>query len=393
VQSLAGLTQDPAALLVDWITYIRNSAKIITVEVTDEASAYTIFEVLNDRGLDLSVVDLLKNFVFRQAADRVSEAQQGWIEMTAAIESEGGDESVKAFIRHAWSARNGVTRERELYDKIKSQVTSKQAAIDLVADLRQKSVIYGALSNPGHELWKPFGSSVTQAVASLDLLGAKQIRPLLIALISSFDQNEVRRTMPMLVSWTVRFLICGSGGSGTLETQYAERAKEITAGTVTTVNALWKAMEPFVPKDDVFADSFATATVSKHYLARFYLRALEVQKRNALGTELVVNPDEQQVSLEHIMPQAREPHWTGISSDVHASYVKRIGNLTLLDKGLNSDAGNIPFIDKVAIFARSNIAISKELAGMTTWDAAAIDQRQKDLAALAVAAWNPKPVG
>lgn len=35
--------------------YLNEKAKVIVVEVNDEAAAYTIFEVLNDRGLELSV--------------------------------------------------------------------------------------------------------------------------------------------------------------------------------------------------------------------------------------------------------------------------------------------------------------------------------------------------
>jgi hypothetical protein len=195
----------------------------------------------------------------------------------------------------------------------------------------------------------------------------------------------------MLVAWTVRFLICGSGGSGTLESQYADRAKDISAGTIKTASALWKAVEAVIPSDVEFKEAFGAAAVSKQYLARYYLRVLEAKARNPAGTELIVNPSEEKVTLEHIMPQARAPHWTYVPADAHAGSVKRIGNLTLLDKGLNESAGNVAFADKVAAFAKSEITITKELAGLTHWDVDAIDARQKQLADLAVNAWPAKP--
>ena len=67
IESIAKQTQQPTQVLLDWIEYRHEKAKVIVVEVNDEGAAYTIFEILNDRGLDLSGSDLLKNFVFRVA--------------------------------------------------------------------------------------------------------------------------------------------------------------------------------------------------------------------------------------------------------------------------------------------------------------------------------------
>ncbi len=40
---------------------------MIVVTVTDPASAFVIFETLNDRGLELSQADLLKNYLYGRA--------------------------------------------------------------------------------------------------------------------------------------------------------------------------------------------------------------------------------------------------------------------------------------------------------------------------------------
>jgi hypothetical protein len=391
VDNLASLTQQPANVLVDWIDYIRNDAKVIVVEVADEANAYIIFEVLNDRGLDLSVADLLKNYVFRLAGDRVSEARTAWVEMSTMVEAVGGDEAIKTFIRHVWSSRNGITRERELYNKIKAHVTSKQAAIDFTNELKQKSIFYNALSNPGHELWKPYGATVVQSIEVLELSGAIQIRPLLIAILSKFDNAEIRKSMPMMVAWTIRFLICGAGGSGTLENNYADRAKEISAGTLRNAAELWKSMQNIVPTDDSFREGFSRASVSKQYLARYYLRVLDAQHRGPADGEMIVNPSEEKVTLEHVMPQTREPHWKHIPEDVHKSHVKRIGNLALIDKTLNEKAGNVPFADKKDILEKTGITLTKKIVEETDWGPEQIQRRQQMLAELAIAAWNPRP--
>ena len=129
--------------------------------------------------------------------------------MSTVVEAVGGDEAIKTFIRHVWSSKFGITRERELYNKIKAQITSKQAAIDFTNELRQKSLVYNAFSNSGHEIWKPYGAAVIQSIEVFELAGAIQIRPLLVAMLSKFETTESPKALPMLVSWTIRFLICG----------------------------------------------------------------------------------------------------------------------------------------------------------------------------------------
>jgi hypothetical protein len=392
IDSIAKQTQQPTQILLDWIDYIREKAKVIVVEVNDEGAAYTIFEVLNDRGLDLSVSDLLKNYVFRVADDKVGETQEHWTTMIGVLEASGAAEKdLRTFIRHVWASQHGLTREKDLYDRIRTTITSKQRAVDFAKQLSDQATVYAALDNPSHEFWKPYGNAVQESIDALNILKATQIRPLVLAILKHFDDKEVRRALPMLTCWTVRFLIVGKVGSGSLENGYSERAKEVSAGTIGTARALYTASTGFLASDDEFEQAFRTAGVSAHYLARYYLRVLEHAASSTSTSELVVNPSEEAVTLEHIMPQTREPNWKHITAEQHKSYVKRIGNLALLDKSLNEYAGNLPFSDKSKAFAKSNISLTQEIGALPGWDLKAIDTRQERLAKLAVYAWPLKP--
>jgi uncharacterized protein with ParB-like and HNH nuclease domain len=50
-----------ANILQKWMDYLEESARVIWVEVKDQATAYRIFETMNDRGLKLSAADLVNN--------------------------------------------------------------------------------------------------------------------------------------------------------------------------------------------------------------------------------------------------------------------------------------------------------------------------------------------
>lgn len=50
-----------AERLFELVRYLEDGVKVVRLNVPNEANAYTVFETLNDRGLDLSVLDLVKN--------------------------------------------------------------------------------------------------------------------------------------------------------------------------------------------------------------------------------------------------------------------------------------------------------------------------------------------
>jgi uncharacterized protein with ParB-like and HNH nuclease domain len=153
VKFITETSSTPIERLLGHIDHVEKNAQVIVVSVPDEANAFMIFETLNDRGLNLSVSDLLKNYLFRVAEDRISEAQLRWASMIGAMETVGDEELAVTYMRHLWSSKYGYTRAKELYSAITSRVNSKQGAIDLATELDTDARYYTALLNPNHELW------------------------------------------------------------------------------------------------------------------------------------------------------------------------------------------------------------------------------------------------
>lgn len=57
-----------AGVLFQLAKYLRDRVQVNCLDVSAPENAYTIFESLNDRGIDLSVLDLLKNHLLRGLA-------------------------------------------------------------------------------------------------------------------------------------------------------------------------------------------------------------------------------------------------------------------------------------------------------------------------------------
>ena len=115
LRNIVELSNKPADRLIDWIDYLKTGVRVIWVKVPDDANAFTIFETLNDRGLDLAISDLLKNYLFHLSGDRISEAQQRWVSMFAALEAVDSEEIVVDYIRHTLGRQSTAQHGKETF--------------------------------------------------------------------------------------------------------------------------------------------------------------------------------------------------------------------------------------------------------------------------------------
>lgn len=104
-------------------------------------------------------------------------------------------------------------------------------------------------------------------------------------------------------------------------------------------------MVGIVPTNSQFESAFASARVSKGYLARYYLRAIDKTMVGDPEPEYVANEDYDATNLEHIVPANPSSNWS-MSADEAASVQSLIGNLTLLSAKKNVAIGNQPFGEK-----------------------------------------------
>jgi hypothetical protein len=220
-----------------------------------------------------------------------------------------------------------------------------------------------------------------------NVLGIEQIRPLLLAVIRHFEPIEVKEAFRLFVSWSVRFLVAGGGGGGVLDRHYGLRAKEVTDGVIRDSRQLSRAMAGVVRSDDVFQAAFQTHSVSKSTLARYYLRAVELTRSEAVAPSLGGVDDPAEYNLEHVMPQRPSPEWN-IDEAIVRNYYKRLGNMALLPPGENVAIGNRSFEERKPVYGRSGLVLTQQLAEYEQWGPAEIDRRQRLLAEYAIRTWR-----
>ncbi len=87
IEALREVVSNGERLVEFLIEIIAQKLLFIQINVEDELNAYTVFETLNARGVELSSTDLLKNYLFSrfQGPDDLQEAQRQWKRMIATV--------------------------------------------------------------------------------------------------------------------------------------------------------------------------------------------------------------------------------------------------------------------------------------------------------------------
>ncbi len=380
--------KDQSSVLEKWITFIEHNAFVVLVRVTDEANAYKMFEILNDRGLKASQSDLVKNHLFWKAGDRIAEAQEKWAMLRGTLESfEDEDINITIdFLRHALIASYSFVREHQVYETVQTIAKSPQSAINFASNMENLAYIYVATHNSEHEKWNKYGDSVRRSIDVLNLFDFRPMRPLILAIAAKFNEKDTQEAFRFLISLTVRIFISGNSRSGAIEQAFATTAKDVYSGKLDL--DFKSGLKSITPFDEQFRIAFESAIVSKMQWARYYLRSLEMVAKNETEPWLIPNDDRQAINLEHILPKKPEGNWPEFNEEESRLYVNRIGNLALLQASKNSDLRSEGFNTKKKVYQLSPYALTKQIAQAENWDKQSIDSRQKILAEYALIAWK-----
>jgi Protein of unknown function DUF262/Protein of unknown function (DUF1524) len=381
---------DWSNLVADWRKFLHDSVEAIVVSVGSDQNAYLIFETLNDRGLRLTTSDLLKNYLFATAQDRLESVRNSWSEMSTILEGLESDDLTPTFLRHYWISTKEMVRERALYRTIRGGIRTARAASELAEQLSRSADSYAGLLNPAHPRWNSIGSGLKNNLAILQVFRVTTQRPLLLAALDCLDSNGFARVVDSVTRWSVRLALVGGLGSGAVEDAYGESARRIRSGEIGNVDQLRATLAQILPADDAFLAAFSTKTMKNRRQARVLLAGLEAVARADAGRtgELTANLDEGEVNLEHVMPLTPRPGtWTQVTDEERRAHVDRLGNQALMLVLENKAAGSADFEEKRPYYGRSELLLTADIASEETWGPEQIRSRQARMAERAVRVW------
>jgi len=377
--------EDVAAFISETVT---ERLVFISVRVQDQLSAYTVFETLNARGLELTETDLLKNYLL-SLADRLSKSQMDpvirqWARITARI----GIASFPEFLRHHLNSQREYVRQKQLFKTIKRDVTTLDHVFALLDRLEKDAAWFEALNDYASQFWLDY-QGAKEHVRVLNLFNVSQYTPLILSAKDVFtaprDLVEILRYCAVL---SVRFNGVGRRSTHILEEIYNRAALEVRRGTATTLAAVRHTLRPIYIPDEEFEADFSTLRLRNRNTSGKRLRYILARIEKQLsGTD--INDEGMAATVEHILPEnPGEVGWEHFTVEAHERSYERVGNYSLLERGLNGQqAGNAAFAQKSAVYEHSHYRTSKDLAQFTDWTEEAITKRQADMAKVAKTVW------
>lgn len=336
------------------IRYFTENVRTVRLIVTDENAAYTLFETLNDRGVDLSPLDLVKNFLFGRASEisstALTEIQMRWVQMIATLVNVKATSFLKAF----WTSRHGRIRTNLLFDTFRSEYVKPAKAVALSSDLLAAAEQYAAFESADDQVWSAYSKETRTTVASLKLLGAQQAHPVILSGLERFSVSEMQKLLRLLEVCIVRFLLVGGGNPGRFEPACARLAERIFKKEIKTAKEAFAELKDkeVCPNDAEFEAAFRVKSERNNQKAQYFLKAVEKEtQRQALG-KMGNELEPAALTVEHILPKKPGPDWSAVlktDKELVDECVARLGNLCLLTD-VNEKLGNKSFAVKKATF-------------------------------------------
>lgn len=387
---------------------LRSLLKIVVIDLERNDNAQVIFETLNARGTPLRASDLIKNLLFQRATDRGEAVEHLYETYWRKFEEPGWRKEVRQgrlkrlrldlFLSHYLTMRTGKEISvSSLFEEFRTFVSNLDESVEeLLQDLSRYGDIYDLFDDLPIE--DPRGlffyrlrtmQATTADPVLLFLFGLDQEvldSQSLLSILGKLEAYLIRRMVSRLTTKNYNTVFLGLLQAVKKTPDAAVAAVESYLSGLEGDSQLW-------PDDQLFRRSLETGelyrTLSRARL-RIVLEALEEASKDKYAEHLLVLD---KLTIEHLMPQSWEAHWP-LPADQHPleaektreARIHRLGNLTLVTKKLNPKMSNGPWKKKrTDILDHSALALNRSLP--EEWDEAAIDDRGKTLADLALTIW------
>ena len=425
---IAFLTQnfraDKPDQLKKFFVYLYRKLKFIQIETPEINDALKIFETINERGIGLNPMDLLKNLIFRQVErNEFTKLNTKWQQLVSILDK--NNEKPLRFLRYFIMANYNVNspkgdeilREDEIYKWITKpentiQCNYEKEPFDFVELLIENAEIYVKYFKGDDQN----GQNIF--LNNIRKLGGGSFRQHLILLLAGRKLPKILFDhLAKQIETLIFFYFITREPTKEFERNFSKWAKDLinikTEGELDQF--IKEKIEPEVDeKKNSYKNSFLDLNQNsvQQYRMRYILakiaQYIDQQRLGSYIPQTLDNYITTGIEVEHILPFTPE---NGLREKIGEEYdeVKiKLGNLTLLEKSINASIGNNDFYNhKVGEYSKSSIYLTKSISilenvgtntaitrinqrlkSFTDWNSSTIKERQELLFDLSKSIWE-----
>lgn len=374
--------------------FLANDCSLVVISTPDLEAAYRIFSVLNNRGLDLAPIDIIKAEVLGSirrigGEDKARAYSKKWSE----IESQLGRDAFGDLFGHIRTIYAKQKQRATLVKEFQEHVTEYKAPIDLVDKvIKPYAEVWDFVRDANFEATE-HAETINEYLSWLNRVDFKDWVPPALVYFKRFRQQPklLAEFFKSLERLTYFLLVTKVGINERIET-YAALTKEIEPETfkgdlaaLTTLTLTDAQKRKFVAAldGDVY-DDLPKARMALVLRLESLVRAPGVQLQDA-------------VSLEHVLPQTPPDGSDWIKwfpdEDERNGWTHRLANLVPLDRKKNSSASNYDFAKKKDAYFKgkgkaSPFVLTQEVRAENEWTPTLLAERQKRLVGVLKDHWN-----
>ena len=364
---------------------------IVTLDLGDADSTQSIFESLNSTGKELNSSDLIRNYLLMDLTPSYQTQiyKQYWKRIENVFEDI--DEEFDEFIKHYLNIyERGI--DGDIYENFKSFKEEKfpDDVEKLVIDVEKYCKYFKNIVLEEEE-----DKKLKKAFKSINQLPYKIVRPFLFRLYDDYDNDKLNITEFIEIikhseSFLLRRAVCARD-SQSLKGFFVKKIKQINKDDYVDsfkyllISTTGKST---MPNDEEFENFFTTRDLYNTRINKYVLLKLTNFDQDE-------TTDMEEVSIEHVLPKSPnlpkswrdelgEEDWQDIQKD----YVHRIGNLTLVNKDVNSKLGKKSYLDKKVVYDKSPINLNSYFKDIEHWNQDTITTRCDDLFEKAKEIWE-----
>lgn len=359
----------------------------IVLDVMQGDDPQTIFESINSTGLDLSLADLVRNYVLMSDFNQDKLYEEYWQKIESNLTTNCIADFMITFLN--FKSKEIVT-QNNAYIKFKELFANNGYSNEsMLSELLHYSKYYALFIGRQNK----YNSKINKLVRDFRMIDQSTIYIFLFNVFDDYetqviDEDVLCKVLNFFRVYCVRRIICeipSNSLRGLFKSLYARLFKDDKTdyyGKIFQFFFTIRTKDRF-PDDMEFRQKLIKGNLyNKKKVCKYLLSCIENEKSNeCLSTE--------SLTIEHIMPQKFDGgKWREeIGSnyiDVYNTYLHTLGNLTIT--GYNSEMGIKTFAEKKTIIIDKSKAnrLNKDVLNKERWDEDAIIDRAKNLADLVI---------
>jgi hypothetical protein len=374
---------------VELLALVRNRLSVIFHEIEDEALVYTVFEVLNSRGLDVTWFDKLKAMLMA---------------VVFGHGDPGGKQATITELHSLWRDIYRIIGMRQLLNRETVRFAGTLSATEQPSrPLSEEAAVLEIMGQCGKSAKKAveFSKWILRVTKAEDeLLKNHRLRAVtqivqarLVAisiLLRTFPEESRGRLLRKWENVTFRIYGLAANDARMAVGDYVRLAWNIHKKKIAEA-AILRELDEIGNRIAPIKDAVGTLAKTAMYpgraeVLRYFLYRYEEHLAEKAGQQLnhsqwnKIWADEPAKSIEHIKPQR-----SGVA------YVHRLGNLTALPPGVNSKLQDADPKEKIKIYESCGLLGTVEVAKAIkreNWAAAAVEKREKALLKWALNEWK-----